>query len=246
MQADYSREFKRIPNHIAFIPDGNRRWAREQNLPVIKGHEVGIENIRKIVEWVKEYGIKEVTFWGFSTENRSRSKEEVEGLMKLFETKLMEIMNEAQRKKDEVDVKVVVRFYGDLNSLPGKLLDYINKIHEKTRGIHEYDLKVNILLNYGGIPEIVSAFRAVAEDYKKGKIDRIEEDTIKKYLWTGEVSPPDVIVRTSGEMRLSGFLPIQSAYSELIFLKKYWPEFNKEDLLEVLHEYEKRERRFGK
>ncbi len=246
MPADYSN-LERIPNHIAFIPDGNRRWAREKGLPLIKGHEKGIDNIGEIVKFAKEVGVKELTFWGFSTENRNRTKEEVDGLMHLFETKLMELMREAQENKEEAkSAGVVIKFYGDLDSLPPKLVNYISDIHNKVRNLRDPKLKVNLLLNYGGRPELLEAFKRVAEDYKRGVIQEINDEAIRKRLWTGEVSPPDVIVRTSGEMRLSGFLPYQSGYSELVFLDKYWPDFNKDDFIFVLREYQKRERRFGK
>ncbi|MEM3364027.1 MAG: polyprenyl diphosphate synthase [Candidatus Micrarchaeia archaeon] len=238
----------KTPDHIAFIPDGNRRWAKQRGLDVIKGHEAGIELIGEVLKWCKEHNIHTATFWGFSTENKNRTNEEVEGLMRLFETKLMEILQRAQKEKEAGNEskypKVSIKFYGMIDDLPQRLQEYIKRAEKESSKNGEY--RVNFLLNYGGKPEIIDCIHKVAEDYKKGIITEINEEEIMKRLWTGDLQPPDLIIRTSGEYRLSGLLPLQSAYSELFFVDKYWPDFSKEDFEKILKEYSKRERRFGK
>ncbi|MEM0438326.1 MAG: polyprenyl diphosphate synthase [Candidatus Micrarchaeia archaeon] len=236
----------RTPTHILIIPDGNRRWARERGLDVLKGHEKGIENIGEVLKWCKEFEIKYVTLWGFSSENRSRSEEEVRGLMQLFESKLFEILDRAEKEKGKEGEypKVRIKFYGNIAGMPFKIQQYIRQLEERTRNNNEYF--VSFLLNYGGAEELAECIRSIAEDYKKGIIHEITYDEIKRRLWTGELPPPDVIIRTSGEYRLSGVMPVQSGYSELFFVKKYWPDFSKEDFVEVLNEYSRRERRFGR
>jgi undecaprenyl diphosphate synthase len=238
----------RVPNHVAFIPDGNRRWAKQKGFDVLKGHEAGIELIGEVLKWCKEKGIHNATFWGFSTENRGRTEDEVRGLMRLFETKLIDILQRANKEKsagtDSKYPKVRVKFYGKIDGLPKQLQDYIHRAEQQSAENEEYT--VNFLLNYGGKLELVDCMRKVAEDYKSGKISEVNEEEIMKHLWTGEISPPDLIVRTSGEYRLSGLLPIQSAYSELFFIDKYWPDFTKEDFGAILSDYANRQRRFGK
>ncbi|MGB9635167.1 MAG: polyprenyl diphosphate synthase [Candidatus Micrarchaeia archaeon] len=237
---------EKIPYHIAIIPDGNRRWARKHGVDILKGHEKGIEKIGDLLKWCKEKDIRMVTMWGFSTENRNRTQQEVEGLMQLFEKNLIEVLNRAEKEKGNEDKypKVRVRFYGDIEDLPEKLVRYIREVERRTEKNDEYF--VNFLLNYGGVPEIVDCFRKVLLDFKSGKIMEINEEEIKKRLWTGEIPPPDLIIRTSGEMRLSGFMPLQSGYSELFFVDKYWPDFSREDFDKVITEYSLRERRFGR
>ena len=238
----------RVPAHIAFIPDGNRRWAKQRGLDVLKGHEAGIELIGEVLKWCKEKEIHTVTFWGFSTENRSRTEEEVRGLMRLFETKLADILHKAQEEKNAGNEskypKVRVRFYGRIEELPERLQEYIRKVEKESAKNDEY--RVNFLLNYGGKVELFECIKKVAEDYRNGKINEINEKEILERLWTGDITPPDIIVRTSGEYRLSGLLPLQSTYSELFFVNKYWPDFSKEDFEAVLKEYASRERRFGR
>lgn len=248
MENEKLPKIARVPNHIAFIPDGNRRWAKQRGLDVLKGHEAGIELIGEVLKWCKEHNIRTATFWGFSTENRGRTEEEVRGLMQLFETKLIDIMQRAQKERDAGNEskypKVRVRFYGMIEGLPERLQECIRKVEEQSAQDGEYT--VNFLLNYGGKPELIDCIKKVAEDYKSGKIREINEEEIMRRMWTGNISPPDIIVRTSGEYRLSGLLPIQSAYSELFFTGKYWPDFTKEDFEAILNDYANRERRFGK
>ncbi len=241
-----NQKIEYLPNHIAIIPDGNRRWARERGLYVLKGHEKGIDKIGEVLKWCKEFKIKYVTMWGFSTENQNRSKEEVKGLIKLFETKLTEIINDAKAKrKDESNhPKVRIRFYGDIDKLSYTLKKYIEKIENQTKNNDEFF--VNFLLNYGGRQELVKCVAKAAEDYKKGKLKNIDENAIRKYFTTGDLPDADIVIRTSGEYRLSGLMPLQSGYSELFFVKKYWPDFSKEDFVNILKEYSRRERRFGR
>ncbi len=246
METHSNKKLERVPTHIAIIPDGNRRWARERGLNVLVGHEKGIDNIGEVLKWCKEYGIRNITMWGFSTENRGRSREEVEGLMRLFETKLVEVLQKAEKEKErEKDYpKVRIRFLGDIDSLPKNMQHYIKQVEERTRDNDEYF--VNFLLNYGGNAEMLECIKRVANDYKEGKIKEINEEEVRMRLWTGGLTPPDIIIRTSGEHRLSGLLPFQSGYSELFFVRKYWPEFSKDDFVNVLNEYARRERRFGR
>lgn len=233
--------------HIAIIPDGNRRWAKGMGKDTIEGHKVGIEKIEEVAKWAYEHKIKYITFWGFSTDNNKRSKEEVEELMKLFEFKFEDLKRRVQNMlKDEKEKlpKIRVKFYGNIESLPSNLINKIRDVENNTKNNDE--VYVNILLNYGGKDEFMECVKSVAEDYKKGKISEINEKEIMKRLWTGELPNPDIIIRTSGEARLSGLLPLQSGYSELFFVYKLWPEFSKEDFEIIIDDFKNRERRFGK
>jgi len=233
--------------HIAIIPDGNRRWAKNMGKDTIEGHKVGIEKIEEVAKWAHEHKIKHITFWGFSTDNNKRSKEEVEELMKLFEFKFEDLKKRVQnmlKNEKEKLPKIRVKFYGNIESLPNNLINKIREVENSTKNNDE--VYVNILLNYGGKDEFFECVKSVAEDYKKGKISEINENEIMKRLWTGELPNPDIIIRTSGEARLSGLLPLQSGYSELFFVYKLWPEFSKEDFEIILDDFNNRNRRFGK
>jgi undecaprenyl diphosphate synthase len=233
--------------HIAIIPDGNRRWARRKKLNSIEGHKVGIDKIEEVAKWAYENKVKHISFWGFSTDNNKRSKEEVEELMKLFEIKFEDLKKRVEnmvKKKNEKIPNIRLKFYGDIEKMPEKLIKKIKEIENKTKNNKE--VFVNILLNYGGKDEVFSCMKKLAEDYKEGKISEINEEEIMKRLWTGELPNPDIIIRTSGEARLSGLLPLQSGYSELFFVYKLWPEFNKEDFENIIEDYKNRDRRFGK
>lgn len=233
--------------HIAIIPDGNRRWAKNIGKETIEGHKVGIEKIEEVAKWAHEHKIKHISFWGFSTDNNKRSKEEVEELMKLFEFKFDDLRKRVENMlKDEKDKlpKIRIKFYGNIKQLPSNLINKIKEVEEKTKNNNE--VFVNVLLNYGGKDEIFDCVMKVAEDYKNGKIKEINETEIMKRLWTGELPYPDIIIRTSGETRLSGLLPLQSGYSELFFINRMWPEFSKEDFETIIEEFNNRSRRFGK
>ncbi len=221
---------------VGIIMDGNRRWARERNLPVFEGHRAGGETLKKTVTWAKDAGIEHIIFYTFSTENWNRSEKEVSYLLNLigeFIEKELENFN----KEDGV-----LHFVGDLSRFSEKLQKLFKESEEKTahnRGTHVY-----FALNYGGRQEILSAIRAIV--FEKPRSEDITEAYFAKHLQTGNMPDPDIIIRTSGELRLSGFLPWQSVYSELFFTKTFWPDFTKEEFNAILAEYAQRERRRGK
>lgn len=226
---------RKIPEHIGIIMDGNRRWARERNLPTLEGHLKGYEKIKQAPDWFFARGVKILSVFAFSTENWNRSPDEVNYLMKLLKQAVIEETEIAAKKGYQVYVS------GRLNELPGDLPEACQALMDKTKtgtnGI------VNICLNYGGRAEIVDAVRKIIKN--QIKLEQVHEGMVRKYLYRGELGDPDIIVRTSGEMRLSGFMLWQSAYSELLFLKKYWPDFEESDVKKILDEYARRNRRFG-
>ncbi len=231
----------KIPRHIAVIPDGNRRYAKQRNKVPWEGHRVGARVFEKFIDWCKEAGVKEISFWAASTENLEREKKEVDFLLKLFGNMCNRFLKDL--KNDKIKDKVRIRFIGDLNRLPESLREKLNKIMELTKDYDDY--KLNMLIGYGGRWEITEAAKKIAKDVKEDKIkpEDINQDLFQKYLYLE--SEPDLIIRTS-EQRLSGLLPWQGIYSEIIFLKdKHWPEFTKEDFKKCLEEYAKRNRRFG-
>jgi len=222
-------------NHLGLIMDGNRRWARERNLPIFEGHLKGFKKVQEAPDWFFSRGVKILSIFVFSTENWNRAHDEVNYLMKLIKKTVDEEIERIQEKKYKILIS------GRLDDLPGDLpeacLDLMDKTKNKGGGI------LNICLNYGGRAEIVDALRKMI----KNKVDfkQVHEGLIRKYLYFGELGDPDIIVRTSGEQRLSGFQLWQSAYSELMFLKKYWPDFEESDVDLILNEYAERKRRFG-
>jgi len=223
----------RVPNHVAIIMDGNGRWARRKGLPRVEGHRKGAEVVENVVRWSAEFGIKYLTLYTFSTENWRRPKEEVEFLFSLLveklETKAPELIKENVR----------LRFMGRLEDLPEKLKNKCRETEEMTKS--NDGLNLIIALNYGGRAEIVDAVERIL---KEG-VTEVNEEGFRKYLYLPDVPDPDLIIRTSGEMRLSNFLLWQSAYSELYFTEKLWPDFTKDDFTKALEDYSKRERRFG-
>jgi undecaprenyl diphosphate synthase len=229
---------KTIPKHIAIIIDGNRRWAKENGLPIFDGHKKGIALVRHVAEWCFEKGIKEVSFYAFSTENWKRSPAEVKYLMnQIFKDDLFE--------KDLAffqEHKIRIVFSGRLEQLPKKLKASIEKAVRSTaknkRGI------VNFCLNYGGRAEIIDAAKKMIG--RKIKAKDLSEKTLRRFLYQSGLSDPDLIIRTGGEQRLSNFLLWEAAYSELYFLKKRWPDFSRKDLERALKEYSLRQRRGGK
>ena len=232
-----------IPAHIAIIMDGNRRWAMKRGLEPWLGHRFGAEKLEEVVKWCLELGIKVVTFFALSTENLRRDRRELEELFKLFKEKIEEQLNGDLLHKNRIRVKVI----GKKELLPSDLRDLLERLEEATKS---YDnLFVNLAIAYGGRAEITDAARRLAEDVVSGKIriDDINEETISRYLYTADlpIQEPDMIIRTSGEERISNFLLWQSAYSELVFLDVYWPEFRKIDLMRAIRTYQKRQRRFG-
>ncbi len=228
------------PNHIAIIPDGNRRWSKLKGISKKEGYLIGIRHIGNVLKWCKELGIKMVTMWGFSTDNFKRDREEIEALFELFREHLLEGLKK-EREVDEKDKKSVkVRFLGRLHLLPKDMQELMRQIEEKTKDNGPYQL--NLLLAYGGREEIVDAVNKIL----KSGLKEVDEKTFSNYLYTAGIPDPDLVIRTSGEQRLSGLLPWQTTYSEFYFCKKLWPDFSYEDLKEALEEYSKRKRRFGR
>ncbi len=232
-------EENNIPTHVAIIMDGNRRWARKRNIDYRLGHKEGAKTLEKIVRYAKKVGIKYITVYAFSTENWKRTSEEVSALMLLLKTYL----DDYGKRADTENIKVKV--LGDILALTPGLQKSIKKCEERTKdndGIY-----FSICINYGGRDEIVHAVKKIAQDVKDGKIgiDDINEKLMNNYLYTKEIPDPDLIIRTSGELRTSGFLTWQSVYSEYLFMDKYWPDFSEDDIDFAIKEYQKRNRKFG-
>jgi len=231
------------PEHVAIILDGNRRWASERSLNPGIGHYYGAEKIEDLLKWCLDLGVKSVTLYAFSTENFRRSPEEVEQIMRIAEEKLREILKNESIHKHRVRVKAI----GRLNLLPKKLQEMIRRVEESTK---DYDERfLNVALAYGGRAEIIDATRKIAQKVESGGLapDEINEQLFERYLYTAHMhkQDPDLIIRTSGEERLSGFLLWQCAYSELCFLDVNWPDFRRIDLLRAVRTYQRRKRRFG-
>lgn len=227
---------QKIPQHIGIIMDGNRRWAKERGLPSLEGHHQGYEKLKEIAKLCFKRGVKVLTVFAFSTENWDRSKEEVSYLMALLKMAVKEALDEFH--KDNIRMKIS----GRINQLSKDLQEAITETVEKTRNNTKGIL--NLALNYGGRPEIIDAIKEIID--KNIPAQKIDEKIVKENLYMSDLPDPELIIRTSGEKRLSGFLLWESAYSELYFTKKYWPDFNEKDLDEALQEYDRRERRFGK
>ena len=228
-----------IPNHIAIIMDGNRRWARERKIDYRLGHKEGAKTLEKIVRYSKKVGIKYITVYAFSTENWKRSEEEVGALMLLLKTYL----DDYSKRADSENIKVKV--LGDISALSEGLQKSIKKCEERTKD--NDGILFCIGINYGGRDEIVHAVKNTAEDVKNNKldVDDISEKLIDDYLYTAGIPDPDLVIRTSGELRTSNFLPWQIVYSEFLFLDKYWPDFSEEDIDLAIEEYQRRNRKFG-
>ncbi len=233
----YSSE--NLPTHIGIIMDGNRRWAKSKGLPVSMGHKEGAKTLEKIVRYANKIGIKYLTVYAFSTENWKRAEEEVSALMFLLQS----YIEDYSKRADSENIKV--QFLGDISAFTPKMQKGINNCIERTK--NNTGITFNIALNYGGRAEIIKAVKEIAQEVKEEKIEieNINEQLISSKLYTANQPDPDLIIRTSGEMRLSGFLTWQSVYSEILILKKYWPEFNEKDLDEAVEEYQKRTRKFG-
>ena len=232
-------EEMQIPEHIAIIMDGNRRWAREQGKQPSEGHKAGAETLRQIAKDCNSLGIKYLTVYAFSTENWKRSKEEVSYLMFLLKSYLKDFAKKAN--KENIRLKVL----GRIDGLEKDLQKSINNAIEETKNCT--GLTLNIAFNYGGRDEIVNATKKIVEKAKAGEInsDDITEEFISKNLYTENIADPDIIIRPGGELRVSNFLLWQLAYSEFFFIKKYWPDFNKQDLEEIIEQFNRRNRKFG-
>ncbi|NMC12548.1 MAG: isoprenyl transferase [Chloroflexi bacterium] len=226
---------EKVPTHVAIIMDGNGRWAISRGLPRMAGHRAGTENLRRVIEACIEFKIRYLTLYAFSTENWGRPQEEVQGLLRILEDV---IDRELQQLFDQ---GVQLRHIGRLDRLTPHLRNKVMQAVELTRTNDR--LILNVAFNYGGRDEIVSAIRGMLQDGVK--VEDIDEKLVSKYLYTAGVPDPDLIIRTSGELRGSNFLIWQGAYSEWYFTSTYWPDFDKEELRKAIIEYSRRERRFG-
>lgn len=232
-------DLSNIPTHIAIIMDGNGRWAKERLLPRTLGHKAGVEAIRSVIKEGSNLGVKHITLYAFSTENWKRPKLEVEALMNLLNTYLKKELKELH----ENNVKITT--IGDIEVLPIKSLEAVNNAINTTKD--NTGLNLNIALNYGSRNDIKNAVVDIVKNCKSGKIDieDINEDMISNYLSTKSIPDPDLIIRTSGEQRISNFLLWELAYSEFYFTDVYWPDFNEEELRKAIYVYQSRDRRFG-
>ena len=228
----------RIPRHVAIILDGNGRWAKAKGMPRSYGHIKGCDNLEKISDIAIEIGIKYLTVYAFSTENWKRSQEEIDGLMKLFR----QYLKKCKKMADKNHMRVTV--LGDPSAFDEDIQESIREIEEYSAKYDEHFFQ--IALNYGSRDEIRRAVNRIADDVREGKITgEISEDMISSYLDTAGLPDPDLLIRTSGEQRLSNYLLWQLAYIEFVFMDVAWPDFHKEELLEAIRQYNKRDRRYG-
>ena len=231
---------KRLPDHIAIIMDGNGRWARKKSLPRIAGHREGINSVREITRTCGEIGVRYLTLYTFSTENWNRPRNEVNALMKLLFTTI----NSEIKKLNEENVKFSI--IGDLKELPEQTLNGLQSGVNLTK--ENSGLVLTLALNYGSRQEIIDAIKLIAQEVKSGQLlpSQIDSELFSKSLHTKNMPDPDLLIRTSGEHRLSNFLLWQSAYAEIYMTDKFWPDFRKKDLIDAIINYQSRERRFGK
>lgn len=234
---DHNNSNKAVPAHVAIIMDGNGRWALTRGLPRSAGHAAGAEIFRKIATYCKDIGIRYLTVFAFSTENWHRPPEEVKAIMALLEKYLMEAIEKMRRDR------IRLRIMGDISPIS----DRLKELAAQTEAISdEIDgFQVNLCLNYGGRDEIIQAARKYAEDFKAGNCTELTEDRFRDYLFFGGIPDPDLVIRPSGEHRISNFLIWESAYSEFYFTKTLWPDFSKKDIDEAIAAYHRRERRYG-
>ena len=237
MSNDIDKEY--MPKHIAIIMDGNRRWAKERGLDPKLGHKKGAETLEKIASYANEIGLKYMTVYAFSTENWKRTKEEIGALMLLLQTYLDRFLNKESLRN------IRVRVLGDVESLDKGLKESIYKIVEKSK--NNTGLTLNIAFNYGGRAEIIRAVKNISNQFKNNEIeiDDINEDLISKNLYTAGEPEPDLLIRPGGELRISNFLLWQLAYTEFLFIDKFWPDFSEENLLSAIKTFENRNRKFG-
>jgi tritrans,polycis-undecaprenyl-diphosphate synthase [geranylgeranyl-diphosphate specific] len=233
---------EKMPKHVAIIMDGNRRYSKLQgNIDVVKGHEIGVDTLEKVLDWSIELGIEIITVYAFSTENFNRPPHEVEGLMNLFVTNFKRLVDHKKIHRNEVKVKVV----GRTDLIPESVREAIKEAEDATA---KYDKRLfNIAIGYDGRMEIIDSIKKIIGQVQAGEItvDDVDEDLVSKNLYTEGLADPNLIIRTSGEERLSGFLLWQSSYSELYFCETLWPELRKVDFVRAIRSYQERERRFG-
>lgn len=231
-------DFDHLPRHIAIIMDGNGRWAKQRGLPRTAGHAAGAESFRRIANYCRTLGVKYLTVYAFSTENWKRSQDEIAGIMRLLRRYLEEALRDMEKNR------VCFRFFGDLTRLSPQLQKLCLDAQSRSQ---DYDVQVNFCLNYGGRDEIVHAARAFAEEVAQGKRspEELTEGLFENFLYSAGVPDPELVIRPSGEKRISNFLLWQSAYSEYVFMNVLWPDFTPEHLDEAIAEYHRRNRRFG-
>ncbi|MBM3248155.1 MAG: isoprenyl transferase [Candidatus Omnitrophica bacterium] len=228
-----------LPQHIAIIMDGNGRWAKQRGLPRAAGHKAGIDNFKKIVKVANEIGIKYLTLFAFSTENWKRPRREISMLMGALERFLDREL--AELNKNNIRLRVI----GREDPIPKNIIEKLRNTQKLTK--NNTGLTLNLALNYGGRTEIVDAAKKMTKSIlmKKNDIEQINEDNFSEFLYTADTPDPDLLIRTSGEMRISNFLLWQLSYAELYFTKKFWPDFHREDLLDAIKDFQSRQRRFG-
>ena len=230
----------RLPQHVAVIMDGNGRWAKQKGLPRIEGHRRGAKTLKELLRYCKNLGIETLTAYAFSTENWGRPVGEVNFLMSLFERMLQKELKEMEEEE------VCINFIGDLTPLPQSLQQEMLRSMERTK--HNRGVFFNVAINYGSRHEMINACKAIAQKVQQGKLsaDAIDEDTIAQHLYTSASSDPDLLIRTSGEMRLSNFMLWQLAYTEIYVTDTLWPDFDSEQFDRAIESYQQRDRRFGK
>ncbi len=238
LPADLDRD--RLPRHVAVIMDGNGRWAKRRGLPRIMGHQRGVDILKDLLRCCDDWGVQALTAYAFSTENWGRPLEEVDFLMTLFERVLR------QQLKEMMEENVRIRFVGNLKTLPPSLQAEIERSMAMTE--HNQGIQFTVATNYGGRQEILAACRELAAQVQQGKLqpEEIDFDLFEKHLYTAGIGDPDLLIRTSGEMRISNFLLWQVAYAELYVTETLWPEFDRAEFHRALSAYQKRDRRFGK
>lgn len=229
----------RLPCHVAIIPDGNGRWAQERSLSRMQGHVRGTANAKDIVTFAKELGIKILTIYAFSEENWLRPKDEINALMTLLKEYL------SQERENILKNKIQLRAIGNIERLPEAVLKELVKTIEMSR--HNGEMILNFAISYGGRQELLGAVRKIASLCQKGEVspEEIDQKFFSKFLYTAGLADPDLLIRTSGEMRVSNFLLWQIAYTELYVTKTLWPDFNRKEFLKAILEYQRRERRYG-
>ena len=232
-------DYNNLPEHIAIIMDGNRRWAKARGKAASFGHKEGAKTLEKIVRYANKISLEYITVYAFSTENWKRAEDEVKALMML----LQNYLDEYAKRADTENIKV--KILGDITALSEGMQKSIKKCMERTKD--NTGVTFNIALNYGGRDEIIKAIKQIATEVKEEKIsiDEITEETVSNHLYTKGEPDPDLLIRTSGELRLSNFLPWQLVYSEFLFIDKNWPDFDEKDLDDAIIEYQKRTRKFG-
>ena len=243
VEATLASEVKRepMPLHIGIIMDGNRRFAESMGEPAIKGHEYGRDTLESVLDWCLDLGVKHLTVYAFSTENFNRNPVEVKRLMELFEENFLKMSRDERVHKNRIHVRAI----GQIHRLPKRVREAIRTAEEATAAYDSYFYTIAVA--YGGRQELIDAVRTIAKDVKEGRLrpDDVDERMISKYLYTAHLPDPDLILRTSGEERISNFLLWQMAYSELYFTDVYWPGFRKVDFLRAIRTYQLRQRRYG-